>query len=218
MADSGAEVWTMAELPGHPNSVFTRDAAVCVGDGYLHLRMGLSSRRGEPDWLATRLSAEGMPCLARITTPGTLEGGDVLLLAKHVIIGISTRTNRAGAGQAAALFSRLGYRPHFIEVPEPYLHAGGCMSVLGPESLLVTEDVAPQLEAVDAESITVPVGDFITANVISLGDGRILAHRGDYVVSDLLARRGYSVRAVELGEFVKASGGPTCLIMPVSRW
>ena len=34
-----SEVIDAPELPGHPNSVFTRDTAVCTPDGYIRMRM-----------------------------------------------------------------------------------------------------------------------------------------------------------------------------------
>lgn len=43
----GAEVVDLVELPGHPNSVFTRDTALSTPEGFVRLRLGLPSREGE---------------------------------------------------------------------------------------------------------------------------------------------------------------------------
>ncbi len=39
------------ELANHPNSVFTRDTALCTPNGYIKLRLGLESRQGEEEWI-----------------------------------------------------------------------------------------------------------------------------------------------------------------------
>jgi N-dimethylarginine dimethylaminohydrolase len=54
---SGCEVIDVPELPEHPNSVFTRDAALCTPAGYIQFKMGLGSRRGEDVWMAGILSS-----------------------------------------------------------------------------------------------------------------------------------------------------------------
>jgi len=40
---SGCEVISISELPGHPNSVFTRDTSLVTPEGYVKLKMGLVS-------------------------------------------------------------------------------------------------------------------------------------------------------------------------------
>jgi len=43
----GTEVIDIPELDEHPNSVFTRDTALCTPQGYVKLRLGLKTRLGE---------------------------------------------------------------------------------------------------------------------------------------------------------------------------
>ena len=47
LSEFGAEVIDIPELDEHPNSVFTRDTALCTPRGYIKLRLGLrnSTRR-----------------------------------------------------------------------------------------------------------------------------------------------------------------------------
>ena len=47
LKNHGVEVINVEELEGHPNSVFTRDTAVSISRGFIKLRMGLDTRRGE---------------------------------------------------------------------------------------------------------------------------------------------------------------------------
>ena len=77
MTDAGAKVINAPELEGHPNSVFTRDASLATPQGYIKLRMGLDTRRGEEEWLARVLQTHDEPRAGAIESPGTVEGGDV---------------------------------------------------------------------------------------------------------------------------------------------
>ncbi len=76
----GAEVVDLPELSGHPNSVFTRDTALSTPEGFVRLRLGLPTREGEDRWMADGLEALGEPMIGEIEAPGTVEGGDVVLV------------------------------------------------------------------------------------------------------------------------------------------
>jgi len=66
MRTFGAEVIDVPELEGHPNSVFTRDTALCTPGGYVHLRPGISTREAEAGWMAAVLEDVGEPCVGRV--------------------------------------------------------------------------------------------------------------------------------------------------------
>jgi dimethylargininase len=95
---SGCEVIDVPEMPKHPNSVFVRDAALCVPEGFIRLRMGLASRRGEEAWMADILETLGEPCAGQIDEPGTVEGGDVILAGAVAFLGLSISGPQPGAG------------------------------------------------------------------------------------------------------------------------
>ena len=61
LEETGCDVVDRAELQGHPNSVFTRDVSLCTPRGFIKLRMGLESRRGEEEWMAQILTSLGEP-------------------------------------------------------------------------------------------------------------------------------------------------------------
>jgi dimethylargininase len=93
----GVDLLDVPELAGHPNSVFTRDTAVCTPQGYIHLNLGLETRQGEGGaWMAQILYAQGGHCIGEVKPPGTIEGGDVVLAGNVAFIGRSARTNEEG--------------------------------------------------------------------------------------------------------------------------
>jgi arginine deiminase len=66
LSEFGAEVIDIPELDKHPNSVFTRDTALCTPRGYIKLRLGLESRQGEGEWMAATLDSLGESCVGEI--------------------------------------------------------------------------------------------------------------------------------------------------------
>ena len=217
MKNAGVEVTDTGELPGHPNSVFTRDAAVCCHRGYIKLRMGLSTRRGEEDWLAMILDEIGIEKAGEIVEPGTVEGGDVILAGNVAFIGISGRTNREGAGQISEILGKMGFETRVVEVPEPYLHIGGAMSMLAPDKVLCCKNVFPKGFFKGFETIEAPDETFVSGNVICLAPNHVIADSFHQKTIEILKNANIRVEAIDLSEFLKGTGGPTCLIMPVER-
>ncbi|MBK7407576.1 MAG: amidinotransferase [Saprospirales bacterium] len=217
LENSGCEVVDVPELFGHPNSVFVRDAALCTPQGYLKLKMGLETRRGEEDWLEKALQAHGVPMAGILELPATAEGGDVILADHVAFVGHSHRTNEEGVHQLSAWLGYMGYKVRTVKVPDRYLHIGGAMSMIGPHRVLCCEGVFPEHFFDGYQTIVVPGDSFIHANVICIQDGEVIAERTNRETIAVLRQAGIEVHALDLSEFVKGAGGPSCLIMPVER-
>ncbi len=217
LRDYGAEVIDLDELDGHPNSIFTRDAALCTPQGYIQLRMGLESRRGEEEWLAQALEKHGEPKAGEIQTPGTVEGGDVILAGTVAFIGHSKRTNEEGVRQLSSLLSNMGYEVRTIPIPPPHLHIGGVMSLIGPHHVLCCRDFFAEGVLNGFDRIDMDYEMFVSGNVICLGYGELIAEASNTGAIQALEGGGVQVHVLDLSEFVKGRGGPTCLIMPLER-
>ncbi len=215
LADCGVEVLLIRELAEHPNSVFTQDVALSTPAGFIRLCMGLPSRRGEPDWMAATLTGWGMPEVGCITAPGTVEGGDVILADNVGFVGRSSRTNDVGIAQLAALLAPQGFALRVADVPPPSLHIGGMMSFVGPRQVLACADVFPPGFFDGFEVIRVPKTDFISGNVIGLGAAQVIAEARNIEAMAALEKAGFIVLPLDLSEFVKGTGGPSCLILPL---
>jgi dimethylargininase len=213
----GCVVIDIPELAGHPNSVFTRDTALCAPSGFVRLRMGLPTRRGEEEWMAARLSSLGERCIGTIEEPGTVEGGDVILAGSVAFVGRSDRTNQAGVDQINDILSREGFEVRSAGVPEPFLHIGGAMSIVSPRLVLACSGIFPPGFFRGFDSVEIECEDFSGGNVICLGDGEVLADAANMRMVSLLEAGGLTVHRIDLGEFVKGIGGPSCLVLPVER-
>jgi len=217
LSDSGAEIIDAPELEGHPNSVFTRDPSIVTPQGYIKLRMGLSSRRGEEDWIADVLEATGEPCAGDIERPGTVEGGDVILAGEVAFIGHSERTNEEGVRQISELLQKMGYQVRVATV-EGYLHLGGAMSLVAPDRVVACRGDYPGGFFRGFDVVWVDKRGPSSGNVICVAPNEIVANEAENrETMEALDARGVSVRGVDLSEFRKGAGGPTCLILPVDR-
>lgn len=217
LAGFGCEVIDIPELPSHPNSVFMRDTALCTPKGYIKLKMGLSTRRGEEVWIAQVLDSIGEPHAGSIKEPGTVEGGDVILAGSVAFIGHSPRTNEDGVKQLSSLLSAMNYEVRSITMHLPYLHIGGAMSIIGPKYALCCHEVFPDDFFNGFDKVEVFSDTFICGNVICLGNNELIADIANIRAVKELRGAGFIVHAIDLSEFVKGAGGPSCLIMPVER-
>jgi dimethylargininase len=168
LAHLGVTLTTILEYAGHPNSVFVRDVAFCSPEGAVILSMGLESRKGEEQWILQRFREIGIPVLGGIESPGTVEGGDIVISGEIAFVGSSKRSNKQGVDQIARLLLYMGHRVRIVPVPGKYVHLGGMMTAIAPGRILCCEgSLAPNLcEGLDV--IWVPDDGFTSGNVITV--------------------------------------------------
>ena len=99
---AGCTVRRLDSGPDMPDAVFVEDIAVILDEGAIICRPGAASRRAETAGVVESLARHGR-ALQRISDPGTLDGGDVLVIGRQVFVGSSARTNRAGIDQLAGI-------------------------------------------------------------------------------------------------------------------
>jgi dimethylargininase len=218
MEEFGCEVLDVPELAGHPNSVFPRDVVVCTPSGHIRLRMGLEARRGEEAWMSEALESIGEPCIGEIVEPGTAEGGDIILAGEVAFVGVSQRTNQAGAEQLVDILSGFDFEVRTVTVGDDHLHLGGVMSAIGPHLILCCHGMFPHRFFEGFRTIEVPVRGPSTGNVICLAENEVIANSAENMPAiQALHDAGVRVHAIDLSEFRKGAGGPTCLVLPVER-
>lgn len=218
MEDFGSEVIDIPELPGHPNSVFTRDVSLSTPQGYIKLRMGLEARRGEEEWMAKFLESQGVPRAGEIKPPGTVEGGDIILAGSVAFVGRSSRTNDEGIRQLSELLQDMDYQVRTAPVVSSSLHIGGVMSAIGPRRILCCRDAFPDNFFRGFDTIDISWHGASSANVICMAENEIIANSAENIETiKILESRGVKVHPIDLSEFRKGAGGPTCLILPLER-
>src|SRR5579859_1789536 len=78
----GARVISLPAEPALPDSMFVEDPAIVLDELAILLPLGTESRHPEAASLAAALSK--FRKLAYVTLPGTLEGGDILVVGRKV--------------------------------------------------------------------------------------------------------------------------------------
>jgi dimethylargininase len=223
---SGIPVTLLTPEADLPDACFTWDTVLAfprAGEGATALlvatRPGEVSRRPEvASVLACARQLAPTAEVVEITEPGTLDGGDVITYGRRVAIGVSVRTNEAGARQLAEAVTRFGYRAWLCPVDDR-LHLASAVTPLTEGRLIGTPSGFRSLDAAGAvpanvERLVIEETDMAAANVLAIG-GRCLVARGFPLAVAVMRRAGESVVEVDLDEFLRADGGPTCLVAPI---
>jgi dimethylargininase len=202
----GAAVVSLPAEPDLPDCMFVEDPAVVVTEVAIMTRMGAESRRREAETLA--------PVLARyrplrwMTSPATLEGGDVLRIGSTFYVGVSRRSNAAGIEQLSAELSPFGYKIQAVQMRD-CLHLKSACCSLDSETILVNRDWIDPAAFEGLCVIDVPADEPQAANVLVLSGTVVVAESFPHTAA-LLDRAGYTVRRLDISELQKAEAGLTC--------
>ena len=197
--------------PRYPDSTFVEDTAILTPRLAVLTRPGADSRRGEVESMAAALS----PFFAdhrSIDPPGTLDGGDVCEAGDRYFIGVSHRTNEAGARQLAEILGEMGLASTLVDVRSTpgILHLKSGIAWLGENRLAAIEALADREELRGFELVRVPPGEEYAANCVRVNDALLIA-TGFPSVEGKLRGLGYVCHALEMSEFRKMDGGLSCL-------
>jgi dimethylargininase len=207
----GLEITALTPDERYPDGTFVEDTAVIAARVAIVTRPGAESRAGEVSAMATVLGRL-IPKLERIEAPGSLDGGDVCQLDEHFLIGISGRTNEAGAAQLTDILVSHGYTASTVDIRNDakLLHLKSGMAYLGDNRCVVSADF-PQVDALGGYTlIRVDATEAYAANCVRIND-EIVLPLGYPRIAAHLRELGYSVRALDMSEFRKMDGGLSCL-------
>jgi len=204
---SGADVVTLYINRDLPDCAFVEDTAIVLDEVAVLASMGAESRRAEPAGIELELGKYRE--IHRVETPATIEGGDVLCVGRKLLVGVSSRTNRAGVNALEAVVRPYGYE--IVLVPVRHcLHLKTACTALPDQSLLVNPAWFDVRDLRGFELVPVPEAEPWAANVALVGNRVCVA--ADHVESGgVIRKRGFEVHAIDLSEFAKAEGGVTCL-------
>ena len=217
LAACGLAVTVLPADPGHPDATFIEDTAVIVDGDALMTRPGAPSRLGEVAAIEAALRSAGF-APAAIEAPGTLDGGDVCEAGGHVFVGISARTNAAGAEQLAAWLAARGIGCTAIDIRarEDILHLKSGLAWLGGHRLLAIDGLAAVLARSGYDLVKVDDDEQYAANAVRVNDVVLIAS-GYPRLERRLAELGYRTLALDMTEFARVDGGLSCLSLRFRR-
>ncbi len=92
---AGASVVVIDADPGSPDCVFIEDTAIVLDELAILCSMGAPSRRSEPAVVEPALAK--LRKIVRVELPATIDGGDVIVTGRTILVGQSGRTNSAAS-------------------------------------------------------------------------------------------------------------------------
>src|SRR5437868_1923745 len=216
----GLTLTSLEPEPGYPDSTFVEDVAVVTSRFAVLTRPGAPSRAGEIE-SARKVLATFFPALHEIQPVGTLDGGDICQVGDDFFIGISARTNEAGAQQLARILQSNGYSSTLVDItrqssePEAtatpsLLHLKSGMAYLGSNRLAVIDALAWHPKFADYDLVHVNSGEEYAANCVRINDYILIAAGYPKLQADLRDLE-YRTIALEISEFRKMDGGLSCL-------
>lgn len=209
----GCSILKLPEEPELPDAVFVEDTAIVLPELAIITRPGAPSRRAETATVAAAL-ARYRP-LAEIRSPGTIDGGDVLVTGKELFVGESERTNSDGVEQLGTLLRGHGYTVRSVPL-SGCLHLKSAATLCGDDLLLVNPAwVDPALFG-RRSIIEVDPSESYAANALRLGEGVIYPSAFPRT-RERLAARGIRPHTIDLSELAKAEGAVTCCSLIVDR-
>jgi dimethylargininase len=203
----GLEVVMLDEERDYPDAHFVEDTAVVTPDIAVISRPGATARQGEENTIAPVLGRYRKT--ARIVAPGTLDGGDVIMVGNHFFIGLSERTNENGARQLGKFLEKYGHTWQTVQVGAG-LHLKSSINYLGNNVLLSTEEFASKEVLKKYDKITVNAGEEYAANTLWIND-HLITPAGYSATRTKLEAMGMKIIELDMSEVRKMDGGLTCL-------
>ncbi len=207
LAQLGVRVDHLPPEDSLADAVFVEDIGMMLDEIGIVTSPGAESRRAETESMARALGRYRP--VKQLTTPATLDGGDVVRIDRTLYVGLSSRTNQAGIDQLGALLSPLGYTVRAVPV-KGALHLKTACTYAGRGVLLANPEWASLTAFGDIDVLTVDDAEPWGGSVLAVGDTLVMAASFPRTRAKLEAR-GFTVAPVDLSELQKAEGGPTCL-------
>jgi dimethylargininase len=207
LVEAGCTVRRLDSGPDMPDAVFVEDIAVVLDEGAVICRSGAKSRRAETPGVLEALARHGRP-LQQIQAPGTLDGGDVLVIGRQVFVGSSARTNRAGIDQLARILDPVGYTVRAVQV-RGCLHLKSAVTAVAPDTVLINREWVSADAFAGLSLLDIGPQEPYAANALAVAD--VIVYPTAFPrTRERLERRGLRVRSVDVDELAKAEGGVTC--------
>lgn len=210
---AGLSVELLPPLEQYPDSIFVEDPALVFPEGAILLRPGATTRLGESKEMRGVLKRHFQQVL-ELEADEFADGGDVLVTPASVLVGISCRTNRAGANALVAKLSRLGRTARIAETPEGVLHFKTAVSLLDEDVVLATTRVADSGIFGGFRILVVPADEERAANALRIND-TIFVGACFPRTAERIANEGFRVTPLSVTEIGKLDAGLSCMSL---RW
>ena len=208
LQECGLTVHRLEADENFPDSTFIEDVALLTPHCAIITNPGAPSRRGETQGME-RVLGKYFTEIEQVHSPGMVEAGDIMMVGAHFYIGLSERTNQAGAEQTIAILQKHGMTGSVIEL-EKVLHLKTGVAYLENNHLVACGEFLTHPDFKKFNIIEIDPAESYAANCIWVND-TVLVPAGFPQARDAIARTGYEVLELDVSEFQKLDGGLSCL-------
>ena len=212
MREAGVKATVLPPLEAFPDSIFVEDPALVFTEGAIVLRPGAATRVRETEEIAPTL--RDMFDTVLDLPGGYADGGDVLTTPESVMIGLSARTDRAGAEALRTCLDQLGRKSEIVGTPEGVLHFKTDCSLLDDETVLSTNRLARSGVFRKFRQMIIPEGEEAAANALRVNDVVMVGADFPRTIK-MLDKAGYKVVPLKTTEIGKIDAGLSCMSL---RW
>ena len=206
--EAGLQIQLLESLEEYPDSIFVEDPALTYKSNVIILNPFDPSRNGEKNIIENEIKDLFDNIL--FVEDGFVEGGDILNINNHFIIGLSNRTNQLGAENLSKILQSLGATVEICKTPDDILHFKSECSVIDIDTILVSNKMA-QLNYLRSnyQLIELPLGEEGAANSLRIND-KLLLPDGFEKAEEILSKK-YTIIKVKVDEIAKVDAGLSCM-------
>lgn len=210
--EAGLQIKLLESREEYPDSIFVEDPALIYKTNVIILNPFDPSRNGEKNIIKNEIKHFFDNIL--FVEEGYVEGGDILNINNHFIIGLSHRTNKLGANNLSKILQSLGATVEICKTPDDILHFKSECSIIDDDTILVSAKMA-QLDYLKSyyHLIELPIGEEGAANALRIND-KLLLPDGFVKAEEMLSKK-YNIIKVKVDEIAKVDAGLSCMSL---RW
>ncbi|HBB28900.1 MAG TPA: N(G),N(G)-dimethylarginine dimethylaminohydrolase [Clostridiales bacterium] len=206
----GVKVTVLDAMEEFPDSCFVEDTAVLTKNCAIISNPGAPTRQKESGYMVDTIKKfYSEDKIEYITSPGTMEGGDVMMVGNHFYIGLSARTNEEGCKQFIAALEKHGHTGSIVPLKK-VLHLKTGLAYLENNNLLVAGEFVDKEDFAKFNKIEISADEAYSANCIWVNE-KVLVPAGYEKTKRAIENAGYEVILIDTSEYKKLDGGLSCL-------
>ena len=208
LKECGLDVTVLPADEAYPDSTFVEDVALLTPACAIITNPGADTRRGEIAAIKPVLQ-DFYTNVEEIREPGRVEAGDIMMVGSHFYIGLSARTNQAGAEQMIGVLQKYGLSGSVVTLEE-VLHLKTGVAYLEKNNLLACGEFLTKPEFQQFNLLEIDPSESYAANCIWV-NGTVIMPKGYPNAHKTITEAGYPIIEVDVSEFRKLDGGLSCL-------
>ena len=199
-------------LEAYPDSIFIEDPALIYNTTCIILNPSDPTRNGEKNILNKEIQQYFDNFL--YIQNGFIEGGDILNINNHFIIGLSNRTNKLGAENLSMLLHSLGATVSICDTPNDLLHFKSECSLIDDDLILVSKKMSKNKYLnKNYNLIELPLGEEGAGNSLRIND-KLLIPEG-FIKTEKILSKKFDIIKIKVNEISKVDAGLSCMSL---RW